>query len=42
MREVARILKEQAEKLHYNFDQQSWSDRLRDVNGNTVGKAELT
>lgn len=39
--EVSRILHEQADKLKYNWDCPTWSDSLRDINGNKVGKAEL-
>lgn len=37
--EVARILEEEAKKLRHFADQHSWSNRLMDINGNTVGAA---
>lgn len=38
--EVARILLEEADKLARYGDQTGWYTRLRDINGNVVGKAE--
>lgn len=39
LNEVARILEEEAKKLRYFGDQHTWENKLRDVNGNTVGRA---
>ena len=40
--EIARILREQANKMERFYDQPTWSDSLRDLNSNTVGSAKIT
>lgn len=40
--EVARILKEIAVEIHDDTNVDNWDRNLRDENGNTVGKLEVT
>lgn len=38
----SRILRTQANSMERLSDQKTWSDSLRDLNGNTVGSAKIT
>ena len=41
LREIARILREQADHMERFSDQNGWLASLRDSNGNVVGRAEV-